>query len=89
MADHTGPMVYAAAYCPMSFKATLEEMGFDGMYIIITASCSTVARGLINSQTRRFLAMMFDRDCGIHLLQNLLYVIPQRRSRLRVSQQEC
>jgi hypothetical protein len=54
MADHTGPMVYAAAYCPMSFKATLEEMGFDGMYIIITASCSTVARYLINCQTRRF-----------------------------------
>jgi hypothetical protein len=23
-------MVYAAAYCPMSFKSTLEEMGFDG-----------------------------------------------------------
>ncbi|WWC64531.1 ribonuclease HII [Kwoniella dejecticola CBS 10117] len=23
------PMVYAAAYCPMSFKETLEEMGFD------------------------------------------------------------
>ncbi len=27
---HAGPMVYAAAYCPLSFKATLEEMGFDG-----------------------------------------------------------
>jgi hypothetical protein len=25
-------MVYAAAYCPMSFKSTLEEMGFDGAY---------------------------------------------------------
>jgi hypothetical protein len=24
-------MVYAAAYCPMSFKSTLEEMGFDGV----------------------------------------------------------
>ncbi|KAK4685520.1 ribonuclease H2 subunit A, partial [Tremellales sp. Uapishka_1] len=24
-----GPMVYAAAYCPLSFKSTLEEMGFD------------------------------------------------------------
>ncbi|WWD03694.1 ribonuclease HII [Kwoniella europaea PYCC6329] len=23
------PMVYAAAYCPISFKTTLEEMGFD------------------------------------------------------------
>jgi hypothetical protein len=23
-------MVYAAAYCPMSFKSTLEAMGFDG-----------------------------------------------------------
>ncbi|WRT70178.1 ribonuclease HII [Kwoniella shivajii] len=23
------PMVYAAAYCPISFKSTLEEMGFD------------------------------------------------------------
>ncbi len=23
-------MVYAAAYCPLSFKSTLEEMGFDG-----------------------------------------------------------
>jgi hypothetical protein len=22
--------VYAAAYCPMSFKPTLEEIGFDG-----------------------------------------------------------
>lgn len=26
-------MVYAAAYCPMSFKTTLEEMGFDGTSI--------------------------------------------------------
>ena len=25
-----GPMVYAAAYCPMSFKPTLEALGFDG-----------------------------------------------------------
>ncbi|ORX40519.1 putative ribonuclease HI large subunit [Kockovaella imperatae] len=24
-----GPMVYAAAYCPMSFKPTLESLGFD------------------------------------------------------------
>ncbi|ODN94706.1 ribonuclease HII [Cryptococcus wingfieldii CBS 7118] len=24
-----GPMVYAAAYCPLSFKPTLEEIGFD------------------------------------------------------------
>lgn len=24
-----GPMVYAAAYCPMTFKSTLEELGFD------------------------------------------------------------
>ncbi|CAK9782406.1 ribonuclease H-like protein [Cutaneotrichosporon oleaginosum] len=24
-----GPMVYAAAYCPMSFKSTLEGIGFD------------------------------------------------------------
>lgn len=26
-------MVYAAAYCPLSFKATLEEMGFDGTWL--------------------------------------------------------
>ena len=25
-----GPMVYAAAYCPISFKPTLESIGFDG-----------------------------------------------------------
>lgn len=25
-----GPMVYAAAYCPIAFKPTLEEIGFDG-----------------------------------------------------------
>lgn len=25
-----GPMVYAAAYCPMAFKPTLEGIGFDG-----------------------------------------------------------
>jgi hypothetical protein len=25
-----GPMVYAAAYCPVSFKPTLEGIGFDG-----------------------------------------------------------
>ena len=25
-----GPMVYAAAYCPMGFKKTLEGLGFDG-----------------------------------------------------------
>lgn len=25
-----GPMVYAAAYCPKSFKPELESMGFDG-----------------------------------------------------------
>ncbi|OCF44669.1 ribonuclease HII [Kwoniella heveanensis CBS 569] len=24
-----GPMVYAAAYCPLSFKPTLEDIGFD------------------------------------------------------------
>lgn len=24
-------MVYAAAYCPLSFKSTLEGIGFDGM----------------------------------------------------------
>lgn len=29
-------MVYAAAYCPMSFKATLEEMGFDGTTLVPT-----------------------------------------------------
>jgi hypothetical protein len=23
-------MVYAAAYCPLSFKPELEELGFDG-----------------------------------------------------------
>lgn len=28
-------MVYAAAYCPMSFKSTLEAMGFDGAYRLI------------------------------------------------------
>jgi len=26
-----GPMVYAAAYCPLSFKPELEELGFDGV----------------------------------------------------------
>ncbi|CAD6567240.1 MAG: hypothetical protein TREMPRED_003427 [Tremellales sp. Tagirdzhanova-0007] len=26
---HAGPMVYAAAYCPLSFKPTLDEIGFD------------------------------------------------------------
>ncbi|EIW71984.1 hypothetical protein TREMEDRAFT_26073 [Tremella mesenterica DSM 1558] len=26
---HIGPMVYAAALCPIKFKSTLEEMGFD------------------------------------------------------------
>jgi hypothetical protein len=26
----SGPMVYAAAYCPMSFKPELEDIGFDG-----------------------------------------------------------
>jgi hypothetical protein len=45
MADHTGPMVYAAAYCPMSFKATLEDMGFDGM-CIIAVLYGSFARGL-------------------------------------------
>lgn len=25
-------MVYAAAYCPLSFKTTLEGMGFDGEF---------------------------------------------------------
>ena len=27
-----GPMVYAAAYCPLSFKPELEELGFDGEF---------------------------------------------------------
>jgi hypothetical protein len=29
-ADEAGPMVYAAAYCPISFKPTVETIGFDG-----------------------------------------------------------
>lgn len=27
-----GPMVYACAFCPTSFKPTLEGLGFDGMF---------------------------------------------------------
>lgn len=27
-----GPMVYGAAYCPMSFRDTLQGLGFDGEF---------------------------------------------------------
>lgn len=36
-----GPMVYAAAYCPKSFKAELESMGFDGQSPLLPDSSTS------------------------------------------------
>jgi ribonuclease H2 subunit A len=29
-----GPLVYAVAYCPVSYKETLDGMGFAGMFLV-------------------------------------------------------
>ena len=39
-----GPMVYAVAYCPSSFKDELEEMGFAGSVLISGANNSIVLK---------------------------------------------
>lgn len=34
-------MVYAAAYCPLSFKSTLDTLGFDGTFFMFSGQCNT------------------------------------------------
>ena len=78
-----GPMVYAAAYCPLSFKSTLEGLGFDGWLLLDNV------RIYSDNQTRKLSPQKLVRAYGTRSQYILSCATLRPIFRLKLSLQAC